>query len=77
MLAEALYTVTINKIDYKKWETYDIEKQINIAGKDYFKILKEEKKSKNKKVEDKKVEEVLVEKKENKKVEENFDNLAK
>lgn len=42
MKATALYSVSIDWVNYKKWETYEIKKQVNIAWKNYFQILKQD-----------------------------------
>lgn len=81
MKAKALYNVTIEMLDYKKWEIYEIEKQVNIAWRDYFEILeksipkevqevKQEKAKKSKKQEVETVETV-------EEVKENFETLEK
>lgn len=39
MLGKAKFNVTINMVNYKKWETYEIKNQVTIDWLNYFEIV--------------------------------------
>lgn len=74
MKAKALYSVSIDWVNYKKWEIYEIKKQVNIAWKNYFQILNKDVSKEDNKKNTKATKNEVVEKPNKDEVKEDIEN---